>query len=113
MMFVMPKACVGFNRSSGVNPGRREYLWPVSDTRQRQQQDAVPEVPESFVTAYFLKSHGKYGFIKQASGEDMMFVMPKACVGFYGQFPEPGTRLSYSIVLDEKPGALEPRMLIR
>ena len=51
-----------------------------------------------------LKSHGKYGFIKQVSGEDTMFVMPKACVGFYGQFPEPGTRLSYNIVLDERTG---------
>ena len=85
-------------------PGRGESLWPAFDARRRQQQDAVPEDQESFLTASFLKSHGKYGFIKQASGDDMMFVRPKACVGFYGQFPEPGTGLSYSIVLDERTG---------
>ena len=30
--------------------------------------------------------------------------VPKACVVYNGQFPEPGTRLAYSIVLAEKTG---------
>lgn len=51
-----------------------------------------------------LKDNGKYGFIKQDSGEADLFVIASACTAFGGILPSAGTRLEYEVFVDPKTG---------
>merc|ERR1712232_1250104 len=61
-------------------------------------------VTGSLVTGTMATINGKYGFIKQDSGEPDMFVMPAACKAFGDVLPAPGTRLQFQVVQDQKTG---------
>lgn len=122
-MFVMPLNCPGFG---GMFPpmGARVMFKVVQDlkTGRPRAEDVQPEnIAESLeaelqatawmesqsggrATGTFDREKGNFGFIKQDSGEDDMFVMPVQCEGFGGVFPPRGTPVSYQIVGDPKTG---------
>jgi len=111
-MFVTSSDCVGFNWAFPP-PGTRVLYDVVTDAKTgRPRADSVtPEgggemavLPRGKLTGTFSCSKGNFGFIKQDSGRDDMFVMSTSCTGFGGVFPPPGTRVMYDVVTDGKTG---------
>jgi len=50
--------------------------------------------------------NGKFGSIKQDGSEERLLVYPEHCIGFDGQFPQVGTRVTYKVVTDWRTGRL-------
>merc|ERR1711948_75189 len=50
------------------------------------------------------RSRDTFGFIKQDSGGDDLFVMRGDCKGFNGVIPERGTRVKYTVGVDPQKG---------
>merc|ERR1712176_209257 len=72
------------------------------------QMPEIPSMQEGWCTGTMLKDNGSFGFIKQDSGQDDMFVMPVQCLGLGtpGMLPPIGTRLIYRVTVDLKTGRL-------
>merc|ERR1712050_360059 len=99
-------ACRAFG---GVLPPigtRVQYLITIDSKTGRPRAEDVR--PPRLVGS-ILVDNGKFGFIKQDSGGENMFVMPSAFV-FPGaargetSLPPIGSRVSYDVVIDEKTG---------
>jgi len=119
-MFVMPNSCVVFG---GVLPavGTRVVYCVVTDPKTgrpraedvRLEAAAIQAQPLPATTldtdmgertGLMDRIKNGYGFIKQDSGEEDMFVMPGCCLVFGGTFPAPGTRVIYDVVTDPLTG---------
>ena len=48
-----------------------------------------------------IRDNQRFGFIKTDKDEDI-FVMPSACIGFGNKIPPVGTRVAFSVMLDDK-----------
>jgi len=102
-MFVMPSACQGFGGMLPPLGSRVTYAIVVdSKTGRPRAEEVAPET--TFATGTMLVDSGKFGFIQQDSGEENMFVMPKACASLGSVLPQLGARVGYEVVLDEKTG---------
>lgn len=71
----------------------------------KQTQDQVEQfhsqiLGEGWVAGTMGKNQEKFGFITQDNGKGDMFVMPKQCTGFAGQFPPEGARVIFNVVMD-------------
>jgi len=120
-MFVLPTDCQAFGNGAVLPPvGSRLVYIVVPDVKTGKMRAAQVQ-PEAGVgavgpagvpaamnnhsgerTGTMLKDNGKFGFIKQDSGEEDMFVMPLCCEGFAGALPPLGARVVYGVVIDEK-----------
>jgi len=105
-MFVMPGACLAFGGSIPPVGTRVEYeVVTDSKTGKPRAEDVRPQAgvdPNAGRRSGVIqKSNGQFGFIQQDSGEEPMFVLPFACGG---QIPDPGTRVTYGVVMDSKTG---------
>lgn len=106
-MFVMPSACQAFGGRLPPLGTRMTYAIVVdSKTGRPRAEEVAPEgsLASGYATGSMLVDNGKFGFIQQDSGEDNMFVMPKACASLGGVLPPFGARVGYEIVVDEKTG---------
>eukprot|EP00931_Biecheleriopsis_adriatica_P090698 TRINITY_DN64637_c0_g1_i1.p1 TRINITY_DN64637_c0_g1~~TRINITY_DN64637_c0_g1_i1.p1 ORF type:complete len:562 (-),score=90.49 TRINITY_DN64637_c0_g1_i1:35-1720(-) len=119
-LFVMPNQCEAFGNALPPVGSRVEYeVTADPKTGRPRAEDVQPEqtgarlprpVPSQSAGMHgklagtMQWDNGKFGFIKQDSGEDDLFVMPNQCEAFGGQLPAMGTRLTYEIVLDAKTG---------
>lgn len=111
-MFVMPVSC---DDIGGLPPiGTRLSYDIVNDSktgRPRAENVGLEvavlldsgEVTE-WPSGTMARSSGTFGFIKQDSGEDDMFLLPQMCEALGNALPEIGTRLVYSIGTDPKTG---------
>merc|ERR1712032_1444393 len=75
---------------------------PNAKTGKPRAEAVRPPSPAGTIVS--VQPDGKYGFIAQDSGEDDLFVMPKACEAFGQQIPEAGTRVKYMVVPNLKTG---------
>lgn len=123
-MFVMPGQCSAFGRDFPPLGSRVAYEVVTDDRTGRPRAENVrPEeelaaealgdmprdhdaniLSEGWYAGTMDRQKGKYGFIKQDSGEDDMFVMPDQCLAFGGKLPPIGARVAYKITTDEKTG---------
>eukprot|EP00929_Paragymnodinium_shiwhaense_P027062 TRINITY_DN15971_c0_g1_i1.p1 TRINITY_DN15971_c0_g1~~TRINITY_DN15971_c0_g1_i1.p1 ORF type:complete len:1228 (+),score=186.64 TRINITY_DN15971_c0_g1_i1:119-3802(+) len=55
-------------------------------------------------TGVILQNGPTYGFIQQDMAAEKMFVIPSSCSGFDGKIPPLGTRVTYTVVMDQKTG---------
>jgi len=120
-MFVLPLQCKAFGDC--LPPlGTRVVYTVAADpkTGRPSAQNVTPEAPAAVENANTLSStaarpverlagsmdrdKGSFGFIKQDSGEEDMFVLPTSCVVYGGRFPPNGTRVTYRVVQDSKTG---------
>lgn len=99
-MFVMPRGCAVFNGSFPPIGTRVVYEVVVDEKTKKPRAENVR--PGCSGTMDRVK--GTFGFIKQDSGEDDMFVMPRGCAAFNDTFPPIGCRVVYEVVLDSKTG---------
>jgi len=112
-MFVMPSSCMDFGNTIPPVGTRVVYTVVVDaktgrpraeNVRAESPQGAWTDPSAGYPRGTILKDIGKYGFIQQDCGGDNMFVMPQGCAAFGGVIPPPGTRVMYTIVVDEKTG---------
>jgi len=101
----------GRPRAENVAPAYEPATWP-----QRQWANMIPSGPaeeaarvaapaRGLSTGTFVKNSGAFGFIRQDSGEDDMFVIASSCrPHFAGEFPPIGTRVAYNVIIDAKTG---------
>jgi len=109
-MFLMPKSCTF---SGNVLPplGTRVAYEVVLDSKtgRPRAENVQPEQPYASPSSWrgagvIEKDNGSFGFIRQDSGEENMFLMPKSCAAFGGVIPPLGTRVVYDVVVDQKTG---------
>uniref|UniRef100_A0A7S4PRQ6 CSD domain-containing protein n=1 Tax=Alexandrium monilatum TaxID=311494 RepID=A0A7S4PRQ6_9DINO len=124
-MFVMPAECVGFGRrlppvgtrvmfTIGRDPmkgqPRAEDVVPEDEGEGMMQQDHVqnPDVTSiprgGKLTGTVKRNNGRFGFILQDNGDADMFLMPVQCQAFGGEIPPLGTRVVFSVAMDQKTG---------
>lgn len=99
-LFVMPRECTGFG---GMFPqlGARVVFELASNnkTGKPKAQNVRPGC-----SGTMSKNKGSFGFISQDSGEPDLFVMPRQCAYFGGNFPDIGTRVVYEVTMNMKTG---------
>jgi len=76
----------------------------VKKTGYQQVSAPVQQNPGQYATGKFDRERTSFGFIKQDSGQDDMFVLPGCCEAFGGVFPPIGTHVMYSINHDTRNG---------
>mmetsp|Transcript_49360 Transcript_49360/g.138238 ORF Transcript_49360/g.138238 Transcript_49360/m.138238 type:complete len:567 (-) Transcript_49360:63-1763(-) len=141
-IFVMPRQCVGFGGMLPPIGARVAYGVAVDPKtgglRAEEVQleaEVVPQTARVPVVVPAIKtqaptqvqaqasssfagemarhcSDGRFGFIRQDSGEDDMFVLPLQCVGFGGELPPIGARVLYSVAVDPKTGGLRAEEIL-
>jgi len=99
-MFVMPRGCIAFDGTFPPIGTRVVYEVVVDEKTKKPRAENVR--PGCAGTMDRVK--GTFGFIKQDSGEDDMFVMPRGCAAFNDTFPPIGCRVVYEVVIDSKTG---------
>lgn len=99
-MFVMPRACAAFGEQFPIAGTRVVFEVVTSDRTGKPRAENCR--PGYSGTMHHVK--GTFGFIKQDSGEDDMFVMPRCCPYFNDEFPPIGTRVVYEVVSSDKTG---------
>merc|ERR1719240_1598882 len=50
------------------------------------------------------KSSERFGYLQQDSGEQDLFLLPRDCEAFGGQIPPKGTRVRYTVGVDQQKG---------
>lgn len=128
-MFVMPLQCEGFGctfppigsrvvYTIGIDTKtgrpRAEHVTPEMQQRQgrpmhrivpahpAQQMPRGPAAPPA--SGIVVHNRGKYGFLRPDDGGADIFLMPAQCIGFGGNIPLDGTRVSFVIGTDPEKG---------
>lgn len=90
----------GKGKGNGFMNGRSSESYPNQAHYASRAAPATAGLASGVIT----KSAGKFGYLKQDSGEQDLFVLPADCAAFGGSIPPEGTQVLYTVGVDPQKG---------